>query len=101
MAPKKKESSGKAVAPAPTGAATKHWSRAPGVEGVWKCAGPCLQSGALWRRRDDDPGAPVRDARELALDEGGGRHPLVTAYSFNTWMSLAFGCYSARSGVRA
>ena len=29
------------------GAATVHWSRAPGLEGVWKCAGPCLQSGAL------------------------------------------------------
>ena len=66
------------------GAATKHWSRAPALEGVWKCAGPCLPSGALWRRRDHDPGAPVRDARELALDEGGGRHPLVTVYSFNT-----------------
>ena len=83
------------------GAATKHWSRAPALEGVWKCAGPCLQSGALWRRREHDPGAPVRDARELTLDEGGGRHPLVTAYSFNTWMSLAFGRFSARSGVRA
>ena len=66
------------------GAVTKHWRRAPDVQAVWKCASSCLQLGALKRRRDDDRGAPVRDARELALDEGGGRHPLVTVYSFNT-----------------
>ena len=54
------------------------------LRGVWKCASTCVQLGVLERQRDDDTGAPVRDARELALDEGGGRHPLGTAYSFNT-----------------
>eukprot|EP00964_Phaeocystis_antarctica_P034288 scaffold19487_cov54-Phaeocystis_antarctica.AAC.1 len=33
---------------------------------------------------ENDPGALVRDARELALDEDDGRHPLVTVYSSNT-----------------
>ena len=45
---------------------------------------PCLQRGPFERRRDDDPGTLVLDARELALGEDDGRHPLVTAYSPNT-----------------
>ena len=45
---------------------------------------PCLQVGQYERRRDHDPGTLVRDARELALDEDDGRHPLVTVYSSNT-----------------
>eukprot|EP00964_Phaeocystis_antarctica_P066059 scaffold39896_cov60-Phaeocystis_antarctica.AAC.1 len=47
-------------------------------------AAPCLQLGQYERRRDHDPGARVLDARELALDEDDGRHPLVTVYSSNT-----------------
>eukprot|EP00964_Phaeocystis_antarctica_P026989 scaffold15191_cov65-Phaeocystis_antarctica.AAC.7 len=47
-------------------------------------AAPCLQLGPFGRRRDDNPGALVLDARELALGEDDGRHPLVTVYSSNT-----------------
>lgn len=50
----------------------------------WTATAPSLQRCPFERRRDDDPCAVVRDARELPLGEDDGRHPLVTVYSFNT-----------------
>eukprot|EP00964_Phaeocystis_antarctica_P106040 scaffold70993_cov68-Phaeocystis_antarctica.AAC.2 len=46
---------------------------------------PLSAIGPIWPpTRRDDPGALVLDARELALGEDDGRHPLVTVYSSNT-----------------
>ena len=46
------------------------------------------------------PAHVLCDARELALGDGGGRHPLGTTYSQITRMSLVFGRYWGQSGAR-
>jgi hypothetical protein len=84
------ESGERACAAAHVGAGGGHSLSTRGARLTSRVFGSALApvTGALERRRDDDPGAPVRDARELALDEGGGRHPLVTTYSFIQHMNV-------------